>query len=951
MQSPFFFASHSIEALSKKLAEQLESRGCLFAPPLIVIPHPSMKEWLQLDLCRTCEKKAVVGLEFVSWTQALQILGGPLPVPNRLELSAALWAAESNKSPNYVSQLTDVFAQFVEGFSFVEPEEAHGFHEIMQAHAWKTYPEAIKKIASSRQVILFAIDFLPPPIHQFFLSLPSLQVYRFSPCAMYWEDFRSAGERKNILRKWEQKGVSDNRLYDLDELLRDSQRLLANWGMIGRKMLVECEMETAYEWTGEYTLLNALKVDLLFLERPTVKFLSTDRSIQCVKTGSSRFQEIQWLNEEIHRLVSKGLQFSEIRVYAPDISVYAPIIEFTFDSIPFRIASVDLARQSGFYQAILQMFRCVSGRWEASYILELFQRPVFHRKMKWQQDEIARMREWIKIGRVRWGIDAVHKNETTAVEGAIRDAGSWERGWDAMLNSLIYLQPEKESVIGWGEIDLFEQFYELFYDLQKTLLSWREEKTLHHWADEIEALIKRTLEIGETGDTGHCDEKLEADLVAKSSFRQFIEGLRKTARSFPVEKFPFSWVETHFYSTSSEEGRSLVNAVRFTSLTPGTLVPAKALFLIGMDEESFPRLHTSSPLQNKLKDVPRPTDFDRYMFLQAIFCAKEKLFFTYGDSSKEDGKAMSPSLLLQELFCYLDNTFAFEDEKKPSEILIAKGKIREPAITESHSLLENTRQIPELLETSETISIQELAKFFRHPLQYYLKQVLGIELSEEPESAWKDFELSALDRHFFLRNSLTQDDVDFEMPIGMFGDLAKKNLDQDVEQFQEHLQSWGIDPASISTRSLSGNLRGEVPYCVPEGILHLGADDIGGLFRKWPELLAALVANNATKIFCLRSGKVREITDPASALQRAIDLFVRCRKSPCVLHGEWADALLRKKVAPEMDQIKDRVLRWIIQRSPALDFAHEQKIWQDTWAETFSALTALFPMRGQHAEV
>jgi exodeoxyribonuclease V gamma subunit len=669
-----------------------------------------------------------------------------------------------------------------------------------------------------------------------------------------------------------------------------------------------------------------------------------------VKTGASRFQEIQWLNEEILRLLSTGLQFSDIRVYAPDISVYVPIIEFIFDTVPFRIASVDLARQSGFYQSILQMFRCVSGRWEANYILELFKRPAFHRKMKWQQNEIDRMSEWIEIGRVRWGIDAAHKKETTAVEGAIQDVGSWKHGWDAMLNSLIYLQPDKESVIGWGEIDLFEKFYELFDDLQKTLLSWREEKTLHCWADEIEALIERTLD---------CDETLEADLVANRSFRQFIDGLRKTSRSFPEEKFPFSWIETHFYSTSSEEGRSILNAVRFTSLTPGTLLPAKALFLIGMDEESFPRLHTSSSFQNKLKDVPRSTDFDRYMFLQAIFCAKDKLVFTYGDSSKEDGKAMSPSLLLQELFGYLDNTFSFEDEKKPSDVLIAKGKIRELSFTESHSLIENTKQIPELVDNSEIVPIQELAKFFRHPLQYYLKQVLGIELREEPDSAWKDFELSALDRHFLLRNSLTQGARDFEMPaqmptempIGMFGDLAKKNLCQDVDQFQEYLKSWNIDPASISTRSLSGNLCGEVPYCVPGGVLHLGADDIGGLLRKWPELLAALVATGATKIYCLRSGKVREIGDPVSALQQAIDLFVRCRKSPCFLHAEWADALLRKKAAPEMDPIKDRVLRWIIQRSPALDVAHEQKIWQELFEETFSALTALFPVRGQHAEV
>ncbi len=93
-------------------------------------------------------------------------------------------------------------------------------------------------------------------IFSVFADFASLSI---SPCAMYWEDFRSVRERKHILRTWEQKGVAGNRLQALDELLRDNQRLLANWGMIGRKMWSNVRWETNYEWRRRYVIETRLR--------------------------------------------------------------------------------------------------------------------------------------------------------------------------------------------------------------------------------------------------------------------------------------------------------------------------------------------------------------------------------------------------------------------------------------------------------------------------------------------------------------------------------------------------------------------------------------------------------------------------------------------------------------------------------------------------------------------
>lgn len=914
--SPLLFESHSLERLIRGLSDHLGQCN-LFSPPLIVIPHSSMKEWLQIELCKLSTPKSVVGLEFDGWRGALRKLAGPLPIPTCLEVSAALWK-ELAPSP-LSNELKDVFLGMIDGFSST-PEIHELFEKILYSHNWKTYPEALKTIVpSQRKVILFGIDFIPKEILSFFLKHPNLVIFRFSPCAMFWEDFCSHGERKSLLRKWDRKGVSSNKLQALDDLLRDSHRLLANWGMVGRKMVsqLESEGEADYEMDlSQPTRLSLLKQDLLFFEKPSI--FCNDDSIRCVKTGASKLQEVEWLHQEIRKTISSGVLPSQIRVYAPDMLVYQPFIQFVFDEIPFRIANGDLGQRSGFYQAILQLFGLVQGRWEAAELITLFQRPSFYRKRKWKLEDVDRMREWIDIGHIRWGVNASHKQETSHVSNIGTASGSWEQGWHEMLDSLFLLQAEKESHIGWGEWEDIQDFYETWVHLAKILLSWKEEKTLAGWVQEIRALIEWALV---------PDESLESDRIAKSGFADFLEKLQTASHSFPEELFPFSWVETHLSLPSTEMGATFLHAVRFASLEIGAIYPARVIFLIGMDEEAYPRPQRGSFFEGQLKEAPRPSDLDRYTLLQVLFCAKHQLIISYGDASKEDGKAVSPSLLIQELFSYLDTLF-------PSSTWIQKAERIEPQFLDHTPSLISVTAAPEP-EPKET-SIRELTKFFRHPLAYYLENVLGLAPLPEPNSPWQDFEPSFLRRHLALSSSLVSGKVSLDdMPLGPFGELAKKNLLEEARLFQEGLIQFGIDPGSIRSNQ-------DGSYVVPQGVLHIGSDDIGGLFRKWPQLMATLAATEKEQIFCLRSGKIRTVLDPKKGLALAIDLFLRCQKSLCFLHAEWADEVLRKTRAPDIDQIRDPAARWILARSPHLNVEENIQAWQSTLASTLAPLITLF---------
>jgi len=932
----FLFDSHSLEAHSAAVYSQIK-QDCIdiFSKSLVVIGHPSMKEWLQIQLCNTSENHSISGLEFVTWRKAVQLLSGGAFFPSRSEIAAAIWQhielnpideckeffESEEKSIDFVSHLAALFAEYGE---YGLPETATLrwqrvlFEVIFRENSWLRVSEALDLITPQQTdpIYLFGIDALPPAVYRFFLRCPKVRLFRFSPCAMFWEDVCSSAEKKRLLKK-----ASPSQLEALDALLSDTHPLLANWGKAGRKMLALAPEVTAenYEIEESGTLLNGLKVDLL-LSNQEHRSLPSDGSLRCIRTGTSRLHEVRVLQDEILALAESGVLFSDIRVYAPDMNIYAPLIEFCFRQIPFRIAGVDIACKSHFYQSLLKLFSCVKGRWEVDTLLSLFEMPTFYRKAGWKGEDVERISEWIRQSGIRWGLDAKHREEET---GVASELGCWDTGVNALLDSWIYLQPEKESSIGWSESELFQKFYGTFDSLRKMLGLWKTSLTLIDWADEIERCIETYLVADSIGDQS-----------AEKGTAQLIQILRKAAGQFGSTLFPFSFIETFFFSEiKGEQTSSSLHSVRFASLESGTILPARAIFVIGMDEESFPRSSVHSSLRLGMPIMITQPDMDRHLFLSLIFAAKEKLVFSYGHQSPDDGKLVSPSILVQELLGYLTE---FSEETASS--------IQAMEMPQATSLLSTSTSIAE--PENKEIGLQDLSRFLKNPFQYYLKNSLGITLNEETDSAWEEFEFSSLTRHLLLRGYLENETPrDAKFPLGLFGEMAQKEIENETRKFSDSLQEFGINPSSIHSV-------GEATLAVDEGALHLGSDNAGSVLRRWADILSILVEKKKNKVFFLKTGKIREIADPSASLEAIIDLYRRSKNSPLFLHPDWADTLLRKNQTPAKDDSEDRVLNWALLRSPSYDLAAEKDLWDKTLQTAFSSLIDMYPTRGaKNAEV
>jgi exonuclease V gamma subunit len=679
---------------------------------------------------------------------------------------------------------------------------------------------------------------------------------------MFWEDVHSQREQAWLQKK------------NKATLPENTHPLLGNWAVAGRQQLkLDGDIQTAenYEFDEPVSRLQHVQHDFLQLETSVGP---QDDTIRVVKTGGSKLREVEVLRDQMLELRKRGILFEEMRVYAPDIELYASLLEFVCrEQIPVRIASREQYKKSPFIQTLLLLFEGADGYWTKDEMVKLFGNQ-------------EKVKQWIEQGHIRWGLDAEHRSDLSSVSNP---AGTWQQGINSLLDRFIRLQPDEPFGIAWSDAEEFEQFAETFDALKTTLRSWKTPRSFPEWADTIEAVAKQFFITND-----------------QPEFFQYLETLRNCSETTPV---PLALARALFDPHRIEEAPAL-HTVRCATLERGSIFPAKAVFLLGMDEESFPRMTPVSSTEKLPESI-----WDRYLFLQALFSAQQQLTLSYGDQSPEDGKLRGPSCVVSELMSYIG--------LQPVEATTTVAKVPQPQAAALWQPLSVPAPVP---------TIQTLNQFVRHPIRHYLEHVLHLSLPEEPVSLWPEFEYSPLQTHRFLQDFLGEKSPS-EMPLGIFGQHTKLVLDEKTAQFKQSLESWGIDKNNIDSK-----------------VLHMGDDTIRGMIRRWPELLAALCSTGTTAVHCLRTGRIREVQDPKTSLQKIETLFAEFHGKPLLFHADWADDLLRKNRDPQ-DKTEDLVVQWMLDRCPGLDCKREWQTARELLRETLSSLITLFPTRGSHAAV
>jgi exodeoxyribonuclease V gamma subunit len=784
--------------------------------------------------------------------------------------------------------------------------------------------------------------------------------------------------------------------------------LLANWGKLGRDTLktlgkFQAETELAHCAIEPNSLLKAVQFDLLHF-RTEKRRIEGDDSIEISLTGSSRLREVEALRDGIFRLVGeKGIEFSEISVLAPDIQIYAPFIDLIFSdpecSLPYRLFGIDIRLRSPFSQGLTRLASLLGGKWEVEEVLSLFETPSFYRKQNWDGETLERFRNWVSAVSIEWGIDGDHRKKILQKDFGIDpvdpDRKSWEKGFENLLNRMVFLFPETGSQFQVRAEDL-EELLSVFLRLKERSLEFKGEKALGLWAVSLESLAEEYL---------MADPKNEADSAALEGFRHFLKDLKQAEIHLQQQVFSFDPVRRFLIRPCPSQIRSSsLHAVRCSSIEEGAAIPARAVFLIGMEEGNFPRVKISSSLdllkekENCDGPIPDSIDQDRYLFLQSLFSAQEFLRISYCHLTPDEGKPINSSSLVQQFLSFLDSAFSgidgpiSESFSRSLQIVhpsipfdprcFGEKKIRSYSKTDflTAPCLQKVKEklaywpdfsrCPESIfpEKEISIPISHLKKLARHPWRFYLQKVAGIFIEEE------EIDSFSLQKSRALRSSLEGTGAirQEEGPAGIFGEALHSEISENAQEWKNQLAEWGIErpfslvllengePKEEGARiekpaielhwegGFKARIFGEIKPVSHQGILSTYEDQVSGLLKIWPEALAAAVALNAPQILLLKSGKIKPLVCPEESLKRFVEYYLRALQSPTPLLPEWGDALLKKGI-PELRKkmeatfsskrlFEDRVIDWVALRGQMPDADQISKGWGACLKETFSDL-------------
>jgi exodeoxyribonuclease V gamma subunit len=584
---------------------------------------------------------------------------------------------------------------------------------------------------------------------------------------------------------------------------------------------------------------------------------SADCSVM-IHSCHSPMREVEVLYDYLLAFFESDLELTprDVLVMTPDINAYAPYIHAVFAApadprlrIPYSIADRSIRREGHVSEALLALLDLVDSRFEASAVLNLLEMAPVRRRLGLNEDDLEQIRTWVAGTRIRWGLDQAHRQRLGF--GAFGE-NTWLAGFQRML--LGYAMPGYgrntfADILPYDEIEgsgaaLLGTFLQFCRDLFAAAADLPQPRPLAQWADDLTGLLDQFLDAG--GDGEKEMQAVRQALRALASQQQ-ASGLADAVGVDVIRTYLTQRLDTEVMGTGFITG-----GVTFCAMLPMRSIPCQVIALIGMNDGAFPR-QNRAPGFDLMARAPRrgdrsPRDDDRYLFLEALLSARKTLYISYVGQSLQDNSPLPPSVLVSELLDVIQRGFDLPGqsildqvithhrlhpfspryfggggEDRGEEQINKDGQDRRDEgrlFSYSRENLEASRKLqserqppspffsarlPEPEAEWRTVDIDQLCRFFAHPVRFLLQQRLHI-LLEDGEGIVEDreaFDLDHLQRYLMKENLLAKKLEHQELapalqleravgrlPHGQVGECRYQFLSREVNTFYLDLEPY-----------------------------------------------------------------------------------------------------------------------------------------------------------------
>ncbi|HUQ64117.1 MAG TPA: exodeoxyribonuclease V subunit gamma [Acidimicrobiales bacterium] len=586
--------------------------------------------------------------------------------------------------------------------------------------------------------------------------------------------------------------------------------LLASWGQDSREMQVVlaaaadgAEIHNLPVPGAPVTLLQRVQADVRADQAPPGAPLPgapdrrprldrDDRSLQ-VHSCHGLARQVEVLRDAILHLLADDptLEARDIIVMCPDIETFAPLIHATFGAgtgsgadegpgdtanepapgpdLRVRLADRSLRQTNPVLSVVAELLDLASARVTATQVLDFANREPVRRRFELDDDDLARLEDWVAATGVRWGLDAEHRAPFAL---SWLDANTWRAGLDRILLGVALAEDDQPLVggvlplddVGSGDIALAGRLAELVDRLQAALDDLGRPMSVQKW---VAAIAGAADALTATPDRDAWQrlqlERLLGDVVAEAT------------TSDTCSDQPLSLVEIRALLADRLRGRPTRANFRTGHLTICTLVPMRSIphrvvCLLGLDDGVFPR-KSARDGDDIILDDPHVGDRDgraedRQLLLDALLAATDQLVITYCGRDERTNAERPPAVPVGELLEVVDRTVRTGETRSGGEPIATRRRVLvnhplqpfdrrnftsgalsgdtpwsfdevslDGARALSHSRVAVTPFLDQPLPSaaSSLVEVDDLVRFVQHPVKAFLRQRLGMGVSDRYE--------------------------------------------------------------------------------------------------------------------------------------------------------------------------------------------------------------------------
>jgi len=578
---------------------------------------------------------------------------------------------------------------------------------------------------------VFGVSYVARAFQRIFAMLAErthLSVYTLNPCREFWEDV-PGGRRAP--------GPLD----------REENLALRLWGTPGRENirllneLCGCDFREAFPERLPDTLLGRLQGEILDRAAPDLEKppRPADASIRVFACPSIR-REAEAIAEEVWALVDQNpdLRFNEIAVVVAgrERETYFTQLAAAFRAcheIPHNVVDLDLSRTSRIAEAVQLLLALPLGRFTRPELLTLLTHPAS--LARFPGVDASEWVSWCERLEILHGAD--HADH--AASYIERDVFNWDQGLRRLALGAFMASErsgeERDLAVGaerYQPEELDRQSQPAAAQLAMAVRSLvadarfaqQAKLGMADWTELFASLIEAHLApsgpqeerelsqcLGAIRGLGECDlgDREVGFRVAHELARGALSGL------------------------GGSRGQHLADGVAIASSQPMRALPFKAIFVAGLGEGQFPAADRRDPLDLRAADPRRgdvsPRARDRYLFLETLLCARERLYLSYVARDVVSGEPLQPSSAVQELLQMLEASQLGPGGRSQ---LIREVRLRrhEPALEQGQPLDEARITFPEARRERAVVRLREdlLAAAGRLPELSELRASLAPEL-------------------------------------------------------------------------------------------------------------------------------------------------------------------------------------------------------------------------------